>query len=803
MSARTSLSASTSAEAALPAEVAGWPFPVALSLEPLIQFWTGARDAEDCSARGALAGIIGREIAKVPELRGTIADPAVLEPHRDVLDVLMAAAFPPALCEQEYGAALIPYVLQSFYATPAAGRLLIGPDGRLRGRVNLAPSLVASIRRAMAYAVVLDRVYGIRLELDYPIVLTVPDPDTGLDRHFKVLLDPRFIEVEVQGDPPPLPPGSRERLPAALMTPDVLADLLPSDRFRLRGFLLFRAIEITDQEVLSAIKRDLIDRESIVSSARFEGLQARLRTLLRRPLLHFGLAVLEGDRVLVLNCSTRMERECIFADSRHHDIREFEGSIYARAVQTGTPMIVGDLAAHPGRTAVDEHILASGVRTLLVAPLHYQDRVIGTLELSSPEAHDLDATHLPKLQEVLPLFSMAVQRSMEELNTRIQAVIKEKATAIHPVVEWKFRRAVLNSLERHPEAPAFEMDPIVFDRVYPLYGLADVRGSSTQRARAIQVDLLGQLALAREVVDAAHRGRALPVLHELLYRLDRHAGHIEVNLSSGDETGVLAFLQGEIEPLLDHLAGFGPAVRERAAAYRAALDPRLGTVYAERRRFEESLTALTDAVSGYLDLEEQAAQAMFPHYFEKQKTDGVDYQIFVGASLLEDGGFDPLYLKNLRLWQLMVACGIALRSHQLGPRLSVPLEIAQLVLAQSAPLAIRFRFDEKRFDVDGAYNMRYEIMKKRIDKAVVRATTERLTQPGRLAIVYGQPAEAAEYRGYVEYLQSLGYLAPGVEDLALDELQGVSGLRALRVTVDLGSPAIERAQAALALDRGV
>src|SRR5207237_545652 len=84
---------------------------------------------------------------------------------------------------------------------------------------------------------------------------------------------------------------------------------------------------------------------------------------------------------------------------------------------------------------------------------------------------------------------------------------------------------------------------------------------------------------------------------------------------------------------------------------------------------------------------------------------------------------------------------------------------------------IRFRFDEKRFDVDGAYNVRYEIMKKRIDKAVVLGTTERLTQPGKIAIVYSQAAEAAEYRDYIAYLQAQGYLQGEVEKLELEERQ--------------------------------
>ena len=93
-------------------------------------------------------------------------------------------------------------------------------------------------------------------------------------------------------------------------------------------------------------------------------------------------------------------------------------------------------------------MVASGLRAFLVAPLHYQDRIIGTLELSSPRPDDLDASHLPKLAEVLPLFSMAVQRSMDEFNARIQTQIKERFTAIHPVVEWRFRKAVLDGLER-------------------------------------------------------------------------------------------------------------------------------------------------------------------------------------------------------------------------------------------------------------------------------------------------------------------------------------------------------------------
>ena len=111
----------------------------------------------------------------------------------------------------------------------------------------------------------------------------------------------------------------------------------------------------------------------------------------------------------------------------------------------------------------------------------------------------------------------------------------------------------------------------------------------------------------------------------------------------------------------------------------------------------------------------------------------------------------------------------------------MPLDITSLILVHSNPLAIRFRMDEKRFDVDGAYNIRYEILKKRIDKAYIKGTTERLTQPGKIAIVYSQDWEAEEYLQYIQYLQSIDYLDGNLERIELEDLQGTSGLQAFRV----------------------
>jgi hypothetical protein len=765
-----------------------FPFESRLSLAPLIRYWD--EQAKDPSLCGEMARSLQARVRQVPVLQGPIEDITLLDEHAEVVDALMGAVFPPVFWDQAYMGALIPFSLRTVYGTRAFESIM-GPDGVLYGRLNLEIHALKDFRLLNAYALILERLHGIKFPVDYPLILTMPEPETGLDRHFKIQFDGRFVDVEALRPLPPLTEEMRRRLTAQGVDLEGLKALIPPGSVRFSGFTVVKASDVTDQEVLSSIKRDLIDKESIVSNARFERLQAKLRTLFRRANLHLTLVAFEGERILMLNSGHQLQQAqgCIFAGSAHGKISDFAGSIYERASLRGEPIFVEDMAALTVRSAKEEAILRKGMRSLVVAPLHYQQELIGMLSLSSPVPGDVNTLLTPRLQEVLPLFSVAVKRSVDELHSRVESFIKEQFTAIHPVVEWRFRKAVLQGMERGPagdDTPG-EIEPIVFRDVHPLYAVSDIRGSSTHRAWAIQADLLTQLGLAREVLRAAYQVRPLPILDQLTHRIDGSTAEIEVTLRTGDEMGVLGFLKTDVEPLFDHLQTFGPAVRETIDAYRAAVDPGIGLVYSRRKEFDESVTRINDAVSSYIELEEQAAQSMFPHFFEKQKTDGVDYTIYLGGALREDGVFDPLYLKNMRLWQLMVACGVALRVERLKDRLPVRLDITNLILIQHAPLSIRFRSEEKRFDVDGAYNVRYEIIKKRIDKAIIRGTTERLTQPGKIALVYSHPSEAAEWREYIEYLQRLGYLIPGLEELELDELQGAQGLRALRVTVDLAN----------------
>ncbi|MDB5033937.1 MAG: hypothetical protein JWQ98_1178 [Chlorobi bacterium] len=763
-------------------QVEAFPFITALSLAPLIRFWDQGGTGPG-AVRPEVLRALRKDLQGAPELLEPIIDATVLDRHRETVEKLMSIVFPPTFWERDISAAFHPYGFRKFYATPAFDRLFEDIDGTFAPRMEESKRNRGMDRGTSAYFMIAKKLYGFDIDTDYSLVIGLADAGTGLDRYYKVSFDSRFLDVVVIGDLPALSPEERARLLAEPNNNALWRTLLPPERFQFHGFMIINAVDVTEQEALSILRRDLVENDSLSSRERFTELQTRVRTILGKPEISLGLSAVHGDQVLLLNTHRKSDNRCIFTDSVRYRLADFNGSIYERALRSGQIQFIDDLRTWPDRTEMEENTLAKGYANMCVAPLRDRDSVVGLLYILSPVPGDINRINALRLNEVLPLFAIAVKRSIEELNNRVQRIIREEYTAIHPSVEWRFRKAALNIIARQDSGAEVTLEPILFNGVYPLYNVTDVRGSSTQRNLAIQQDLVSQLKLAREVMRSARRDRALSILSHLAFRIERHITAIEKGLGAGDEANVLAFLQEEVEPLFDHLETFGDGAARGVAAYRAAIEPGLGILYDRRRQYEESMAQINRTCAAYIEAEEDRAQNIFPHYFEKHETDGIDMSIYVGAPLVEHGTFDPLYLRELRLWQLMVMCGLARAGEKIKPRLSVPLDTTHLVLVQHTPLSIRFRLDEKQFDVDGAYNIRYEIIKKRIDKATIKGTSERLTQPGKIAIVYSQGREAQEYTEYIEFLVASGYLAEGVEEVDLEDLQGVQGLKALRVTV--------------------
>ena len=761
-----------------------FPFGTRLSLACLVDFWE-RQDGDPKSLHAPLARVIVEKLEEAPELREIIDDRSVLETHRELIDLMMTAMVPAGRSDDYYAEAGEPFNYRPFYETPAWRRLGLGDAERFVEWLNMSPEHFAIGRLMWAYESLLQEGLGVEANLQTRLVMTVHDDETGLDRHFSLDVDPRFVSVKLVRD---IEKPSSEDIARLLAEPtnlDLWTEVLPPDAFEFDGMTVITAVDVTPHEVISRLKNDLIEKNSMASPEKIDRLEHRLRNLLGCPELRLGLIAFDRRaNVEAIEGARAVGKSLLLCDECAPTCSNRANSCYAEIFESTDPVIIQDLKASDLRSGYEHHLREHGHRSLLLYPLRVENQMVGLMELASPRPGDLNAFNAQRLVDVVPLFATTLKRNLDELEDRVQAHIKRKYTSIHSSVEWRFREAARRYLEQKERGEASpELEQIVFHGVYPLYGLVDMRDSSRIRNEAIRADLGIQLQMALDVINAAGQIRPLPALEEVGYRLAQHLGDLESELRSDDESGVLELLRRDVEPLFAQIETYGSEVAEHVTAYREALDADLNIVYRRRKDFEESVAALNDAISMTLDAEEERAQAMFPHFFEKFKTDGVDHSIYVGAELHEDGRFDELYLRSLRIWQLMTTCRIEWELVRARPDVAVPLEGTHLILVQHQPLSIRFRVDEKRFDVDGAYDIRYEIVKKRIDKARIRGTSERVTQPGQLAIVYSTASEAAEYKRYVEFLQSKGYLAPGLEELELEDLPGISGLKALRVTI--------------------
>lgn len=759
-------------------------FQTTLSLEPIIAWWQARTDDPNPGVSLLARGIL-RKLEQAPELRGPLTDPAVLDAHQPLVQALMVAVFPPASFEQDISGAIPPFQRFSFYHTPGFAEVLLAPDKRVKQPLNIDAATMERHMVHMVYAQILEKLYGEDLPDHYgSIIFTVPDYRIGLYRHYRVAFNSAFLNVKVVGEKPVLGDEDLEQLRRSPYNVALWRQLLPPENFALEGFNILQLSDVTDQEILSELKYDLLERDVLQASDRLEQIQEKLRVLFGRPFLQLGIAAYDEKKKAFVDFGRKINHSFLMKQLQRQDASSGFRRIYEQLSAQRRPLVLEDVATADIPEDLREQLTSIGIRSAILALLPYGDDAVGLLELGSPNPGDLDEFAIDKVTSFLPLFAVAVKRNAEEIQTRVQAIIKEKFTAIHPSMEWRFTDAALNLLEKLEDGNKnAEMEPIVFQDVYPLYASSDVRGSSTARNEAIQGDLIEHLTLANRVLKKATEFQALPILDELKFYVGKNLRRLRQGILSGDEVSILESLKSEVEPLFEYLAQHTAELRPIISEYWSNIDPELGILYKRRKAFEQSITQLNDAVSDYLDEEDRRAQQMFPHYFQRFKTDGVEYNIYVGAALVHDKPFDLIFLKNLRLWQLLVTCEITRLTHRLKPTLPVPLDTTQLVLIHGQPLSIRFRMDERQFDVDGAYNIRYEIIKKRVDKATVAGTGERLTQPGHIALVYAQAREAAEYRDYVDYLQDRGLLEPGVEELELEELQGVKGLMAIRVKV--------------------
>ncbi len=631
---------------------------------------------------------------------------------------------------------------------------------------------------------VLGCFYGEKTDCAFNDILQLRHTETGLEKHLKVNILTDYVKATAIK---PLKKLSKKDVHHLLDHWDDEAlwlQQMPVENFDFEGFIIGHLDDVTEREILSTIE-SLMANESPNSEHRDElsYQQHLIRSFLSMPEITFGTLQVRQHYWQEGTSWSLLRR--FHADLVRPDLKNPK-SIYGKVVATGKAVTVTDLQV-VAKTDFELALAAKGFRSLLLAPIFIDGEGMEIIfELASPEPFRFSQLTVLDLKEVIALYAFGTDKFVQDIGNKVRLTIQQQFTSIHPSVEWKFRESATKFYwDREVDSLHTAIPPIVFKDVYPLYGQADIVGSSRQRNESIMADLIDNLERLGGVLTVCGQSVNFHLLDVYFEKTKTCLERLRAGeFVSSDESEIVDLLSREIHPMLRSLEDRFPHLPKRLLAdYFDYLDPDLGIVYRHRKAYEDSVSMLVEAISEHLESEDKKMQEVLPHYFEKYKTDGVEYNIYLGHALLEKGSFSPFFLKNFRLWQLIHFCEITRLVAQRSKELPVPLTTAQLVFAYSNPLSIRFRMDEKHFDVDGAYNVRYAILKKRIDKAVVKGTGERLTQSGKIAIVWLNEKDRLEYLEYLQHLQYKGLIEEEIEDLELEKLQGAEGLRALRVQV--------------------
>ncbi|PSN20210.1 histidine kinase [filamentous cyanobacterium CCP5] len=548
-----------------------------------------------------------------------------------------------------------------------------------------------------------------------------------------------------------------------------IAELRPG-RYQAEGYLLLEGTDVTERELVRDLIELVVNQESVLEPQKFQAANRLIKPLFRAHSLLILSA--EQDQVRLF-----LDLEQPEWQAQTFSVHEFQATSFFAVTAQGQVVNVADLE-QVAISTIEQQIAARGVRSLLLIPLvaktasSNQQRLLGLMGIASSQPYAFNQADCCNATTLIPALSAAMRHG-----------VRESFTNIHPSVRWRFEQ------EAERRSWGLPAQAITFENVCPLYGISDIRGSSEERNCSIQADLVQQFTLALAVIDAVAAAMPIAFIEQLRLDLQERLETLYQGITVESEVTLLHYLQHEVETHFDYFGRCGPEAAAAIATYRAALDPEQGCVYQARARYDHTINSINELLRQTWSQWQQAMQQITPHYCDVEATDGIDHMIYAGKSI--DSQFTDFHLHSLRYEQLRAVCACAQAAYSLKDRYDSDLVVTHLVLVQATKVDITHdEHTERLFDVRGTRDTRYEIVKKRIDKAC-DTSGKRITQPGMLTIVYSTEEEWQEYQRYLTYLQREQLVSDQLEQGSVEPLQGVSGLRFVRVPV---LPATEEAK---------
>jgi hypothetical protein len=759
-----------------------FPLDIKISFHKIIEKYNEQVVNEQSSIAKEYMKNVLEYVASFPKLIEGIEDPEDLYKYKDAIHILLQDLFPDILSENEIKAASIPFHNLVFNSSKRFKAILAnaGDDFELSMR-----NMDEDMYYIYGCILVLNHHYGYHIDFSRPLFYDIPN-ENGILKHYRVSHNADFVDIVPGEGAKEISEQDVDLLIQNIEDVEIWKQMFPPRSWIFKGFTIINLTDVTADDAISELKTTLLHKETSTLEE-LQKFQEIFQAIFKISDLRVGITFFNKQEMVFERMDNRDAYSFILNKESMNDGRAAicEASFNKLTIEQEYFSItnIDEYEKKSNYNLLSQNLKNSHVKSCILAPISKDNELLAVLELVSPRKNELNSINAIKLDDILPYIVTAVKRNKTESENRIKAVIQSECTSIHPSVLWIFEKEAKSFIKEIDGDGLASFKDIAFKDVYPLYGQIDIVGSSDERNSAILYDLIEHLELIEKIIEEAFQQEELPIYDQIRVKIRDFKEEVNKGLTTDSEQQMLTLLEREIDPLMDDLSKKSEELMTLAEKYQANLNPDTGMIYNHRKQYDDTVQIINRTMARVLDKKQRAAQKIYPHYFERYKTDGVDHNIYIGEDLTYNRPFNMDYLYNLRLWQLVTMCEMENRFCQLQKTTPIKLDASSLILVFNATLSIRYRMDEKKFDVDGTYNARYEIIKKRIDKAFIKDTEERITQKGKLAIIYSHNSDEEEYLKYVKYLQTRNYLGDQVELLELEDVQGVIGLRALRVNI--------------------
>lgn len=714
------------------------------------------------------------------ELKDGFQDISLLEKNEDLIRLLLADLFPTGLTNNEIKAASIPLSNITFNYTERFKGILkdAGKDFEIELR-----NITDNEFYVFCCCLILQTYFKKDIKSTIPFYYDIPNKQ-GIMKHYKITVNSDFTEIY---------PTEEAKIPSDDILDMLLENLddfklwkkyFSSQSWVLKGFTIISLVDCTSEVALSDLKSSMIeiDPEDLNPN---ENLTEIFKSYFDVADLNFGLMTFNKKE-------QKLDNLPIYESLLTNHILDFWINTFDEETRINTfnnishnskPIVVSNV------NNLDENIRQlpsfnilkdNNVNSFMVIPIMKDNDLLAIMEFTSSIAGSFNGLKLKKMEFFSDMILFSLNRFYFEKNYQIEAIIQREYTSIHDSVVWKFRNEAEKYFTASLGKKIYTLKQISFKNLTPLFGVSDIRSSSEKRFNLMLLDLNQQIEWLIDILALTNSDS-----EKFTLALDVFENELNNEIKADTEQRFQRLLREEIHPFLQAKLEVRSSreVKSKIKDYFLQVRSQTDLFYNHRKKLDDSIMLLNRKFADMLDENQIKAQQIFPHYYERFKSDGVEHNLYIGHNIAPELHYTSKVVHKLRYWQLKTICKMELEFQTFKQNLPISLDIASLIFVYNEKIDIRFRMDEKRFDVDGAYNSYYEIIKKRLDKAHVKDSSERITAPGKITIVYFGMENQKEYLEYISRLQKKNILQHNVEFLKVEDLQGITGLLALRVSL--------------------